>query len=161
MFMKILLLFMCSSVGNVFCSLWKLVFTTKLQTNNCQLQLTGYYIDDSCYNYSFHIQLCYIFSIFSQKFFSIFSMVPESKKFFPSLIMSWLSPCTLVFYLCQFFHPPPIITTPRLFNSRLFQAPRLLPPPFYSGLQSRLLYLAFSANLGLLCMPHPGMGPLV
>ena len=26
---------------------------------------------------------------------------------------------------------------------------------------SRLLYLAFSANLGLLCMPHPGMGPLV
>ena len=24
-----------------------------------------------------------------------------------------------------------------------------------------LLYLAFSANLGLLCMPHPGMGPLV
>ena len=22
---------------------------------------------------------------------------------------------------------------------------------------SRLLYLAFSANLGLLCMPHPGM----
>ena len=26
---------------------------------------------------------------------------------------------------------------------------------------SRLLYLAFSANLGLLCMPHPGKGPLV
>ena len=26
---------------------------------------------------------------------------------------------------------------------------------------SRLLYLAYSANLGLLCMPHPGMGPLV
>ena len=26
---------------------------------------------------------------------------------------------------------------------------------------SRLLCLAFSANLGLLCMPHPGMGPLV
>ena len=26
---------------------------------------------------------------------------------------------------------------------------------------SRLLYLAFSANLGLLCMLHPGMGPLV
>ena len=26
---------------------------------------------------------------------------------------------------------------------------------------SRLLYLAFSAKLGLLCMPHPGMGPLV
>ena len=26
---------------------------------------------------------------------------------------------------------------------------------------SRLLYLVFSANLGLLCMPHPGMGPLV
>ena len=26
---------------------------------------------------------------------------------------------------------------------------------------SRLLYLAFTANLGLLCMPHPGMGPLV
>ena len=26
---------------------------------------------------------------------------------------------------------------------------------------SRLLYLAFSANLGLLCMPHPDMGPLV
>ena len=25
----------------------------------------------------------------------------------------------------------------------------------------RLLYLAFSANLGLLCMPHPGLGPLV
>ena len=25
----------------------------------------------------------------------------------------------------------------------------------------RLLYLAFSPNLGLLCMPHPGMGPLV
>ena len=25
----------------------------------------------------------------------------------------------------------------------------------------RLLYLAFSVNLGLLCMPHPGMGPLV
>ena len=24
-----------------------------------------------------------------------------------------------------------------------------------------LLYLAFSANLGLLCIPHPGMGPLV
>ena len=28
-------------------------------------------------------------------------------------------------------------------------------------LLSRLLYLAFSANLGLLCMPHPSMGPLV
>ena len=28
-------------------------------------------------------------------------------------------------------------------------------------LLSRLLCLAFSANLGLLCMPHPGMGPLV
>ena len=26
---------------------------------------------------------------------------------------------------------------------------------------SRRLYLAFSANLGLLCMPHPGIGPLV
>ena len=26
---------------------------------------------------------------------------------------------------------------------------------------SRLFYLAFSANLGLLCMPHPGLGPLV
>ena len=26
---------------------------------------------------------------------------------------------------------------------------------------SRLLYLAYSANLALLCMPHPGMGPLV
>ena len=26
---------------------------------------------------------------------------------------------------------------------------------------SRLLYLAFSGNLGLLCMPHPSMGPLV
>ena len=26
---------------------------------------------------------------------------------------------------------------------------------------SRLLYLALSVNLGLLCMPHPGMGPLV
>ena len=26
---------------------------------------------------------------------------------------------------------------------------------------SRLLHLAFSANLGLLCMPHPCMGPLV
>ena len=30
MCMKILLLFMCSSIGNVFCSLWKLMFTTKL-----------------------------------------------------------------------------------------------------------------------------------
>ena len=26
---------------------------------------------------------------------------------------------------------------------------------------SRLLYLAFPTNLGLLCMPHPGMGSLV
>ena len=26
---------------------------------------------------------------------------------------------------------------------------------------SRLLFLAFSANLGLLCMPHPGMGSLI
>ena len=26
---------------------------------------------------------------------------------------------------------------------------------------SRLLFLAFSATLGLLCMPHPAMGPLV
>ena len=26
---------------------------------------------------------------------------------------------------------------------------------------SRLSYLAFSANLGLQCMPHPGMGLLV
>jgi len=26
---------------------------------------------------------------------------------------------------------------------------------------SRLLYLAYSTNVGLLCMPHPGMGPLV
>ena len=26
---------------------------------------------------------------------------------------------------------------------------------------SRLLYLPFSANLGLLCMPHPGVGTLV
>ena len=26
---------------------------------------------------------------------------------------------------------------------------------------SRLLYLAYSANLGLLCMWHPCMGPLV
>ncbi len=26
---------------------------------------------------------------------------------------------------------------------------------------SRLLFLAFSVNLGLLCIPHPGMGPLL
>ena len=26
---------------------------------------------------------------------------------------------------------------------------------------SRLLYLAYSVNLGLLCMSYPGMGPLV
>ena len=26
---------------------------------------------------------------------------------------------------------------------------------------SRLLYLAYSSNLDLLCMPHPGMGPQV
>ena len=26
---------------------------------------------------------------------------------------------------------------------------------------SRLLYLTFSANLGLICMLHPGVGPLV
>ncbi len=26
---------------------------------------------------------------------------------------------------------------------------------------SRLLFVAFSANLGLLCMLHPGMGPLI
>ena len=26
---------------------------------------------------------------------------------------------------------------------------------------SRLIYQAFSANLGLLCMPHPNLGPLV
>ena len=26
---------------------------------------------------------------------------------------------------------------------------------------SRMLYLAYSANLGLLWMPHPGMGPQV
>ena len=26
---------------------------------------------------------------------------------------------------------------------------------------SRLLYIAFAANLGLLCMLHPGMKPLV
>ena len=32
---------------------------------------------------------------------------------------------------------------------------------FVSFILSRLLYQAFSANLGLLCMPHPGMGPLV
>ena len=38
--------------------------------------------------YSFNIQLCYVFSIFSQKFFSIFSMVPESKRFFLSLALS-------------------------------------------------------------------------
>ena len=25
----------------------------------------------------------------------------------------------------------------------------------------RLLYIAYAANLGLLCMPHPSMGPLV
>ena len=30
-----------------------------------------------------------------------------------------------------------------------------------SFILSRLLYLAFSANLGLLCMPHSGMGPIV
>ena len=120
MFMKILLLFMCSSVGNVFCSLWKLVFTTKLQTNNCQLQLTGYYIDDSCYNYSFHIQLCYIFSIFSQKFFSIFSMVPESKKFFPSLLGRNTQICKCLHALTNFFssgsrpfgHPPELPDRP-------------------------------------------------
>ena len=32
---------------------------------------------------------------------------------------------------------------------------------FFYFILSRLLYLAFSANIGLLCMPHPGMGPLV
>ena len=26
---------------------------------------------------------------------------------------------------------------------------------------SKLLYLVYSVILGLLCMPHPGMGPLV
>ena len=51
------------------------------QTNNCQLQLTGYYIDDSSYNYSFHIQLCYIFSIFSQKFFQYFLWFQKVKNF--------------------------------------------------------------------------------
>ena len=70
---------MCSALSGNLC------LQQNQQTNNFQLQLTGYSIDNSCYNYSFHIQLCYIFSLFSQKFFSIFSMVPESKKFFPSL----------------------------------------------------------------------------
>ena len=37
----------------------------------------------------------------------------------------------------------------------------LLIVVFFSFILSRLSYLAFSANLGLLCMPHPGMGPLV
>ena len=30
-----------------------------------------------------------------------------------------------------------------------------------SFILSRLFYLALSVNLGLLYMPHPGMGPLV
>ena len=42
-------------------------------------------------------------------------------------------------------------------NSRVFHSYVVV---VYSIL-SRLLFLAFSANLGLLCMPHPGMGPLV
>ena len=32
---------------------------------------------------------------------------------------------------------------------------------FFYFILSRLLYLAYSAKLGLLCMPHPGMGPLI
>ena len=39
--------------------------------------------------------------------------------------------------------------------------PALVVVVFVYFILSRLLYLAFSANLGLLCMPHPGMGPLV
>ena len=32
---------------------------------------------------------------------------------------------------------------------------------FFTVILSRLLYLAFSANLGLLCMPYLGMGSQV
>ena len=43
-----------------------------------------------------------------------------------------------------------------------FSSMQTLLPLFFvvHFILSRLLYLAFSANLGLLCMPHPGMGPL-
>ena len=54
-------------------------------------------------------------------------------------IMSCLSPCTLVFYLCKFFHPlPDYYDPPGYLSSDFFPTspPRLLPPPFYFGLQS-------------------------
>ena len=50
-------------------------------------------------------------------------------------IMSSLSLCTLVFYLCQFFRPPDYYDPPGYLIPD-FPAPWLLPPPFYSGLQS-------------------------
>ena len=47
-----------------------------------------------------------------------------------------------------------------LHDDRSFKVVVVVVVVFYFIL-SRLLYLAFSANLGVLCMPHPGMGPLV
>ena len=47
----------------------------------------------------------------------------------------------------------------RLFDSLFFTFTFFYFTLFFT--LSRLLYLAFPANLGLLCMPHPGMGPLV
>ena len=61
----------------------------------------------------------------------------------------------------------------KIFSSHCFQGASfsLLPQGLYIFLVTfvivvyfilrRLLYLAYSANLGLLCMPHPVMGPLV
>ena len=56
-------------------------------------------------------------------------------------IMSCLSLFTLVLYLCQFFHPPPdYYDPPGYLSSDFFPTPpRLLPPPFYFGLQSSLI----------------------
>ena len=47
----------------------------------------------------------------------------------------------------------------RTLNVKLTLASRVVVVVYF--ILSRLLYLAFSANLGLLCMPHSGMGPLV
>ena len=69
----------------------------------------------------------------------------------------WPSPLLIVLYL--------VLTAKTLDTSDLHSFESNRGTDFFVVvvyfILSRLLNLAFSANLGLLCMPHPGMGPLV
>ena len=59
----------------------------------------------------------------------------------------------------RYFAGRPVRMAPKKIDDRIIVVVVVVVVVYF--ILSRLLYIGFSANLGLLCVPHPGMRPLV